>query len=94
MAIVAGQGQAGSPSDRLEQLAEVADTLVVLMPVARLEDMAARVAAVRGGDCPAILVASATRPGQRVLHTQLGEVAAQARQTGVQAPATLILGEV
>jgi uroporphyrin-III C-methyltransferase/precorrin-2 dehydrogenase/sirohydrochlorin ferrochelatase len=94
VAIVSGQLRAGSPPDRLEELAAVADTLVVMMPIGRLEELATRLRAVRGPDCQAVLVACASRPGQRVLRTTLARLAHQARVRGLGPPATLIVGDV
>jgi len=84
---------AGLP-DRLTELAAGADTLVLLMPLGVLDELAARLAAVLGPDRPAALIARATLPDQRVARGRLRDIAALARAAGIEAPATLVVGEV
>ena len=45
-------------------------------------------------DTPCALIENASRPEQRVLHATLADVAAQAQQHGVRAPALFIVGQV
>lgn len=94
VAITTGQQAAAGP-DRLADLAAAADTLIVLMP-SRLDDIAARIAAVVGADRPAALVSAATLPGQRVIVAPVGEIAAlaQSAERGDSSPRTLVVGDV
>jgi siroheme synthase len=64
------------------------------MPLADLAGLTRRLAAVVGPDRPAALVAEATTPRQRVVRAPLGDLARLAVEAGIQAPATLIVGEV
>jgi uroporphyrin-III C-methyltransferase/precorrin-2 dehydrogenase/sirohydrochlorin ferrochelatase len=80
--------------ERLLELAAAADTLVLLMPLGVLDDLAARLAAALGPDRPAALVSNATLPDQRVARGRLRDIASVARASGIESPATLVVGEV
>ena len=77
----------------LERIAGAADTLVVLMPV-ELEGLTRRLMSVVGSQRPAALVSRATTGRQRVVRGTVSSVASIARSAGLEAPATLIVGEV
>ncbi len=91
--IVAGQRATDADGQELERIAGVADTLVVLMPV-ELEGLTRRLMTVVGSQRPAALVSRATTGGQRVVRGTVSSVASIARSAGLEAPATLIVGEV
>ena len=80
--------------DRVRRLAVAADTLVVLMAHARLGQVASAIAEVVGPDRPAAVVGAATLPGQTAALGTLGDIARRALATGVESPATLVVGEV
>ena len=72
-----------------------ADTVVVLMGMAHLESIAAKLQA--GGkprSTPAAVVERATFPTQRVVLGTLGTIAARAREADVANPAILVAGDV
>jgi uroporphyrin-III C-methyltransferase/precorrin-2 dehydrogenase/sirohydrochlorin ferrochelatase len=70
-------------------------TLVLLMAVAHLEQVAAElVKRGRAEDTPVAVVSDGTLPGQRVLVSTLGAVAADARAASVRPPAVVVVGEV
>ena len=100
VAIVAGhedphksKGQGGS-SHNWQALAGV-DTLVILMGVGRLEAISQElIAAGRSGETPAALVRWGTTDEQETVEGTLGTIAQKAREAGLKAPATLIVGEV
>lgn len=79
---------------RLERVAACVDTLVVLMPLGRLEELAARLQRVLGPDRPAAMVACASRPDQQVVRARLRNLAEAVRAAGMVTPATLVVGEV
>ena len=80
---------------RWQALAHAVDTLVVLMGVARLPDVVARLlAAGRSADTPVAIVARATTESQQVLTGTLRDIVAQARDASVAAPAVIVIGEV
>jgi len=80
---------------RWELLARAADTLVILMGMRNLEEIAARLlAAGRAPATPAAVVMNGTLPSQRVVEAPLGEIAARARAAGLGAPAVIVVGDV
>ncbi len=79
---------------RIRDLARASDTLVVLMARAKLEEVAAEIARVVGGSRPAALVSKATWHDQRSVEGVIGEIARLADQAQIEAPATLIVGDV
>jgi uroporphyrin-III C-methyltransferase len=86
-------GEAGQAGSRLEALAAAADTLVVMMPLADIDELGSRLARVLGPR-PAALVAAAGMPGQQVLRGTVEDIAGAARRARVEGPATLVVGEV
>lgn len=76
-------------------LATSGDTVVVLMGVARLEQVAeAMVAHGRDPGTSVAVVQEATLPGQRIVTGTLATIAAEARAVDVRPPAVVIIGEV
>jgi len=95
VAFTTGHGkEVAADEDRIARLAGAVDTLVVLMPVAGLEHLAARLAAVRGSEHPAALVCEATLPSQHVIRSTLEGIALAARNAEATTPATLVVGAV
>jgi uroporphyrin-III C-methyltransferase len=71
------------------------DTLVVLMGMERLTEIAALL--LRHGravETPAAVIERGTLPGERVVVSTLGEIAQEAGAAGLNAPATVVIGEV
>ncbi len=78
-----------------EGLARSAETLVILMGTAWIENIAERVmAAGRDPETPAAAVASGTTPQQRVVSAPLRELAARIREAGLRPPTVIVIGEV
>jgi siroheme synthase len=70
-------------------------TLVFLMGVSNVGKIAGRlIENGKSADTPAALIHRAFWPGQRVLTATLGTIAAEAARAGIEAPATLVVGEV
>ena len=92
MAITTAQGPGAL--DRLPGLARAADTLVVLMARADLPQVAAVLAGALGGSRPAAVISNATLPSQRSIAGPLDRIAALADEASIDAPATLVVGEV
>jgi uroporphyrin-III C-methyltransferase/precorrin-2 dehydrogenase/sirohydrochlorin ferrochelatase len=90
-AFVTARGRGGVAAD-LAPLAAAADTLVVLMALEGLADTARTLAEVLGPGRPAAVVAAAGTRRQRVVRADLATIAAAC--AGLEAPATLIVGEV
>ena len=92
VAITTAQG-AGSLG-RLADLARVADTLVVLMALGELAEVAKVLGRAIGGSRPAAVIGNATLPGQRSVTGTLDRIARLAAEAAIEAPATLVVGDV
>jgi uroporphyrin-III C-methyltransferase / precorrin-2 dehydrogenase / sirohydrochlorin ferrochelatase len=93
-AIVTGHDSDGQLPKNLEAVATAVDTLVVLMPLAVLPDIATRLAAVLGGEWPAAVIANATTDAQLTVRAPLRDIVTAVAAAGIAAPATLVLGQV
>jgi uroporphyrin-III C-methyltransferase/precorrin-2 dehydrogenase/sirohydrochlorin ferrochelatase len=93
VAFATARERGGVPAD-LAVLAASADTLVVLMALAGLAETASRLAAALGPARPAAVVAAAGTRRQRVVRADLGTIAGACEAAGLEAPATLVVGEV
>jgi uroporphyrin-III C-methyltransferase len=94
VAFVTGQGRDGLPPGALEKVAAACDTLVVLMALGRLEEIAVRLSSVLGDEWPAAVVASAGLPAQAAVRGCLASIASRSKAAGLGPPATLIVGRV
>ncbi|MGA9223871.1 MAG: SAM-dependent methyltransferase, partial [Pseudomonas graminis] len=80
---------------RWQALAQGIDTLVFLMAVGRLGEIAAQlVGHGRPADTPAALIRWGTTPDQETVTGTLATIAADATRAGLTAPALLVVGEV
>ena len=76
-------------------LARSADTLVILMAMRNLAEIADRL--IEGGrapDTPAAAVMEGSLPGQRVVEAPLEVLAERVRETGLGSPAVVVVGDV
>lgn len=72
-----------------------APTAVFLMGVQRIADLTAELERAGGrADTPAVVVAQATWPQQRVLRSTLSKIADEVAEAGIEPPAILVVGEV
>ena len=97
VAIITGTAAADRevPGIAWDKLATAVGTLVVLMPVRRLPEIARRLLAHgRPPSTPAALIRWGTTPEQRTLVGTLGDIAQRASAARIQPPTTLIVGEV
>jgi uroporphyrin-III C-methyltransferase / precorrin-2 dehydrogenase / sirohydrochlorin ferrochelatase len=92
VAITTAQG--GGSIDRLPELARAADTLVVLMSLGELSEVAAVLGRAVGGSRPAAVISNATLPNQRTVRGTLDSIGRLAADAAIEAPATLIVGDV
>ncbi len=92
VAITTAQG--GGALDGLAELARSSDTLLVLMARANLEEVTAALSRAVGDARPAAIVSNATLAAQRQVVGTVGDIARLADRDGIEAPATLIVGEV
>jgi uroporphyrin-III C-methyltransferase/precorrin-2 dehydrogenase/sirohydrochlorin ferrochelatase len=92
VAITTAQG--GGSIERLADLARSADTLVVLMALGELSEVATVLGRAVGGSRPAALISNATLPDQRSVSGTLDCIARLAAEAAIAAPATLVVGDV
>ncbi len=80
---------------RWEALARATDTLVIVMGMRNLEEIAAKLLA-SGLDpaTPAAVVMDGALPTQRVVEAPLAELVARTRAAGLAAPAVVVVGQV
>lgn len=96
-AVVTGHGADGKsrPAPDLGALGRAADTLVVLMGVRRIGQIADEImAGGRSADTPAAIVERGTKADQRTVPTTLGRAAEDAEAAGVRPPAIFVVGSV
>lgn len=80
---------------RWAELAQAADTLVVLMGMRNLEEITTRLlSGGRSADTPAAVIMQGTLPEQRVVEATLGDLAEATRAVGLSAPAAVVIGDV
>ena len=84
----------GAGLESIRRLAAAVDTLVVLMPLGGLAELAGSLREVLPADRPAAVIASATTDRQRTVRAPLARIARAAADEGVGAPALLVVGEV
>ena len=76
-------------------LATAVDTIVVLMGLGRLGEIAGRlIAAGRSPHTPAAVVENGSLPTQRVITAELGELPGAAARAGISPPALIVIGDV
>ncbi|HWQ15884.1 MAG TPA: uroporphyrinogen-III C-methyltransferase [Roseiflexaceae bacterium] len=96
-AVVTGHAAGGSSAAHtdLAALARGADTLVVLMGVGRLAQLAEQiVSAGRPADTPAAVIQWGTTADQETVVGTLATIAGEVHRAGLGAPAVLVVGEV
>lgn len=97
VAFVTGHESAGKyrPEVNWRALAQGAETLVIYMGIRNLDTIAAELlAADLGPDTPVALIRWGTYPQQEMLLGTLGTIVAQVQQSGFQAPAIAVIGQV
>jgi uroporphyrin-III C-methyltransferase/precorrin-2 dehydrogenase/sirohydrochlorin ferrochelatase len=92
VAITTAQG--GGSMNRLAELARAVDTLVVLMALGELSEVASVLSRAVGGSRPAAVISNATLPAQRSVSGTLDCIGRLAVEAAIEAPATLVVGDV
>ena len=95
--VVSGHVVPGHPKSTVDwdAVARLRGTLVLLMAVERLAEIAA--ALLGGGkdpQTPVVVVQDGSRPGERTLRTRLETMAADVAGAGIAPPAIVVIGEV
>ncbi|HVC32465.1 MAG TPA: uroporphyrinogen-III C-methyltransferase [Chloroflexota bacterium] len=95
--VVTGHEDPEKPESRLDwqQLAAGAGTLVILMGLGNLEEIARELTAHgRPPTTPVAVIERGTRPSQRTVLATLADVAERARAAKLGSPATIVVGDV
>jgi precorrin-4/cobalt-precorrin-4 C11-methyltransferase len=80
------------PGEALDGLAAHGATLVIHLGAQAIDDISATLIPHYGADCPAAVVASASRAEEQILRGPLGTIAAQTVEAGIRRTATIIVG--
>jgi precorrin-4/cobalt-precorrin-4 C11-methyltransferase len=91
---IAQRATAMPPGEELSRFGASGATLVLHLAVQRIDEIAAELQPLYGPDCPAAVVAYASRPDEVVLRGSLGDIAAQVHAAGVLRTAVIIVGPV
>lgn len=84
----------GLPPD-LDRLAQLSGTLVFLMGLSRLEDIAARLlSAGKQVDTPAAVLSGGNAPHPATVRGTLGDIAEKTRAANIRSPAVIVVGDV
>ena len=79
-------------SESLERLAATGATLVLHLAIRRTRELAERLAARYGPDCPVAVVSRATQPDELVLRGTLADIGDQVEKAGLRLAAVIIVG--
>jgi precorrin-4/cobalt-precorrin-4 C11-methyltransferase len=79
-------------SEALANLAASRATLVLHLAIRRTRELAADLTEFYGGDCPAVVVADASKPSEVVLRGCLADIADQVERAGLRQAAVIMVG--
>jgi len=79
--------------DEIEEFAKTNSTLVVLLGVDKIEEIARKVSKHRGDEEPVAVVYRASRNDQKVVVGTLKDIAEKVRREGIKRTATIIIGK-
>jgi len=79
--------------DEIEEFARTKSTLVILLGVDRIGEIAERVGRIRGFEEPAFVVYRASRKDELVIEGTLGDIADKVERAGIRKTATIIIGK-
>jgi precorrin-4/cobalt-precorrin-4 C11-methyltransferase len=82
------------PGEELASLGATRATLVLHLAVQRIDEVVAELVPHYGADCPAAVVARASRPDEVVLRGPLADIAAAVHDAGVRRTAVIVVGRV
>lgn len=81
-------------AESLAALAASRATLVLHLAIRHVRELAAQLVPAYGADCPAVVVADATRPGQLILRGTLADIADQVDLARLRQAAVIMVGDV
>ncbi|XAT64146.1 SAM-dependent methyltransferase [Geoglobus acetivorans] len=78
--------------DEIEVFARTNSTLVILLGIDKIRDIAERVGKIRGYDEPVCVVYRASREDERVIEGTLADIADRVEKSGIRKTATIVIG--
>ncbi len=78
--------------DEIEEFARTNSTLVILLGVDKIKDIADRIGRIRGFDEPAFVVYRASRKNEVVIEGTLADIAEKVERANIRRTATIIIG--
>ena len=79
--------------DDLEKFASLNCTLVILLGVDKIQEIAERISRIRGSEEPAAVVFHASRTDEQVILGTLGDIAEKVRKAGIRRTAVILVGK-
>lgn len=79
-------------SESIDNVARVGGTVVLHLAIRHVRGLAERLAVTHGLDTPAVVVANATQPSQRILRGTLADIADQVDESGLTQAAVILVG--
>jgi len=92
--VVTGTVSSGKISDDLNKAAETKATIVVLMGLSHLEEIADLIFSTRGPHEPMAVIQQATLPTQKVVVGTAATIYRRANEESVESPAIIVIGKV
>ncbi|MET0342801.1 MAG: precorrin-4 C(11)-methyltransferase [Polyangiales bacterium] len=89
-----GRASAMPPGETLEHFAASGATLAIHLSVHVIDQVVARLTPHYGASCPVAVVYRASWPDERIVRGTLADIAAQVREAGIGATATILVGPV
>jgi precorrin-4/cobalt-precorrin-4 C11-methyltransferase len=89
---LSGRASAMPESESLVAFGATGATLAIHLAIHRIEEIAATLIPLYGGDCPAAVVVRASWPDEQVLRAPLGEIAPRVSELGVERTALILVG--
>ncbi len=80
-------------TERLEYLAASKATLAIHLAIRHTARLTAQLVPHYGEGCPAVVVANATQPSERIIRTTLGDLHAEVEASGLRQAALILVGE-
>ncbi|MBP2332455.1 precorrin-4 C(11)-methyltransferase [Corynebacterium freneyi] len=91
---VSGRASAMPDGETLDNFGRTGATLCIHLAAHNIDRVVAELEPNYGADCPAAVVAFASRPEEVILRGTLGDIAAQVKEAGVTRTAVIVVGRV
>jgi precorrin-4/cobalt-precorrin-4 C11-methyltransferase len=91
---ISGSATPMPPGEDLATLAASRSTVVLHLAVQRIDDVVSQLVPHYGADCPAAVVAYASRPDEVMLRGTLADIADQVKAAGIARTAVIVVGRV